>query len=122
MTGSSNPATGEDGAPVDARSGADVAEAIEVAERGSAVQEVHDRGTEDRSGAAPVEQVRGDPEMTEGEVVLGSGQPTEPPSEGLDPRVAAGSGGAQSQPGARISDRESAGEPLPGGPPFGEER
>jgi hypothetical protein len=120
MTEPANPATGEDGAPVDARSGGDIAEAIEVAERGSSVQQVHDRGTEDGSGAAPVEQVRGDPEMTEGEVVLGSGHPTQPPSKGLDPRVAAGSGGAQSQPGARMSDRESAGEPLPGGPPFEE--
>jgi hypothetical protein len=117
MTDPSNPATGEDGAPVDARSGEDVAEAIDVAERGSSVQEPHDRGTEDKSGAAPVEQVRDDPEMTEGEVVRGTGHPTRP-SAGLDPRAAAGSGGAQSQPGARISDRESAGEPLPGGPPF----
>jgi hypothetical protein len=118
MTDPSNPATGEDGAPVDARSGGDIAEAIEVAERGSSVPEVHDRGTEDRSGEAPVEQVRGDPEMTEGEVVLGSGHPTEP-SAGLDPR-AEGSGGAQSQPGARMSDRVSGGEPEPAGPPFEE--
>ena len=118
MSDPSNPATGEDGAPVDARSGADIAEAIDVAERGSSGQEPHDRGTEDKSGAAPVEQVRGDPEMTEGEVVLGEGHPTEPPSAGLDPRAAAGSGGAQSQPGARMSDRVSGGEPEPAGPPF----
>jgi hypothetical protein len=120
MTDPSNPATGEDGAPVDARSGADVAEAIEVAERGSSVREVHDRGTEDKSGAAPVEQVRGDHDMTEGEVVLGEGHATEPPSAGVDPRVAAGSGGAQSQPGARMSDRVAGGEPEPSGPPFDE--
>jgi hypothetical protein len=119
MTDPSTPATGEDGAPDDARSGADVAEAIEVAERGSSVQQVHDRGTEDRSGEAPVEQVRGDPEMTEGEVVLGSGSPTEPPSAGLDP-AEAGSGGAQSVVGARTSDRLAGGEPKPGGPPFDE--
>jgi hypothetical protein len=122
MTDPSTPgpgsSAGEDGAPVDARSGADVAEAIEVAERGSSVQQVHDRGTEDRSGQAPVEQVRGDPEMTEGEVVLGSGSPSEP-SAGLDPR-ADGSGGAQSQPGARVSDRLAGGEPAPSGPPFEE--
>jgi hypothetical protein len=117
MTDPSNPLSGEDGAPVDARSGADVAEAIEVAERGSSVRQVHDRGTEDKSGEAPVEQVRGDPEMTEGEVVLGSGRPTDPPSAGLDPR-AEGSGGAQSQPGARMSDRVAGGEPEPSGPPF----
>lgn len=118
MTDPSNPATGEDGAPVDSRSGADIAEAIDVAERGSSVQELHDRGTEDKSGAAPVEHVRGDPDMTEGEVVLGEGQPTDPRHAGLDPRTAAGSGGAQSQPGARISDRVAGGEPEPEGPPF----
>src|SRR5690348_18150452 len=111
MTDPSNPATGEDGAPVDVRSGDDIAEAIDVAERGSSVRELHDRGTEDKSGAAPVEQVYGDRDMTEGEVVVGEGSPTQPPSAGLDPRTAAGSGGAQSQPGARMSDRESAGEP-----------
>ncbi len=42
---SQQPAT--DGTSADhSRSGADIAEAIEVAERGSSVQEVHDRGTE----------------------------------------------------------------------------
>jgi hypothetical protein len=107
MTESSNPATGEDGAPVDARSGGEIAEAIEVAER-SSVREMHDRGTENRSGEAPVEQVGGDPGMTEGQVVQGEGNATDPPSAGLGPRPAAGSGGAQSQPGARMSDRESA--------------
>ena len=53
------------------RSGDDVAEAIEVAERGSSVQEVHDRPEDSKPGAAPVEQTAGDPEMTEGQVVLG---------------------------------------------------
>ena len=55
------------------RSGEDIAEAIEVAERGSAVEEVHDQGTEATSGTAPVEQAAGDPDMTEGQVVYGSG-------------------------------------------------
>jgi hypothetical protein len=55
--------------------------------------------------------------MTEGQVVLGEGE-AGTPSSGTDPREAAGSGGAQSQPGARMSDRASAGEPLPEGPPF----
>ena len=43
-----------DGTSADhSRSGDDIAEAIEVAERGSAVEEVHDRGTENevRGGA-----------------------------------------------------------------------
>ena len=53
------------------RSGDDVAEAIEVAERGSSVQEVHDRLEDSKPGAAPVERTAGDPEMTEGQVVLG---------------------------------------------------
>jgi hypothetical protein len=53
------------------RSGDDIAEAIEVAERDSSVEEVHDRGTENTTGEAPVEQRYGDPEMTEGQVVLG---------------------------------------------------
>ena len=53
------------------RSGDDVAEAIEVAERGSSVQEVHDRPQDSTPGTAPVERTAGDPEMTEGQVVLG---------------------------------------------------
>ena len=63
----------DDGAPDDARSGADIAEAIDVAEAGSQVRSPHDRGQFDTSGEAPVEQVRNDPEMTEGQVVYGSG-------------------------------------------------
>jgi hypothetical protein len=103
------------------RSGADVTEAVEVAERGSSVQEVHDRPEDTKPGTAPVEQTAGDPEMTEGQVVLGEGE-GEGEAEtdrapGIDPREA-GSGGAQSAPGARVSDRVSGGEPKPGGEPF----
>jgi hypothetical protein len=101
-----------------ARSGADVAEAIEVAEQGSAVQETHDEPPSAESGPARVERAAGDPEMTEGQVVLGEGEETGAPSSRVDPRETAGSGGAQSQPGARVSDRASAGEPAPDGPPF----
>jgi hypothetical protein len=90
---------------VDERSGADVAESIERAEDGS---RAHGPGT--------IESAAGDADMTQGEVVLGEGTPSAP-GAGLDPR-SAGSGGAQSAPGARMADRESAGEPLPGGPPF----
>ena len=60
MSSPEEPRTG-DTAPDHSRSGQDIAEAIEVAEAGSQVDEVHDRG-----GEAPVEQTRGDPEMTEG--------------------------------------------------------
>jgi hypothetical protein len=94
---------------VDERSGADIGESIERAERGSSVERVHD-------GSGSIESGEGDPEMTEGQVVLGEGTAS-PPGAGIDPREA-GSGGAQSAPGARMEDRESAGEPLPGGPPF----
>ena len=97
------------------RSGKDIAEAIEVAEEGSSVQEVHDRGTENKTGEAPVEQSAGDPEMTEGRVVLGEGEPGRHRTVGLDPE-AGSSGAAQSQPGARIADRVAAGETPPPDP------
>jgi hypothetical protein len=97
------------------RSGDDVAEAIEVAEEGSSVQEVHDRGTENESGHAPVEQTAGDPEMTEGQVVLGEGRPERHRAHDLDPEAGSG-GAAQSHPGARISDRVAAGETPPPDP------
>jgi hypothetical protein len=96
------------------RSGADISEAIEVAERGSSVQELHNRPEDTKSGEAPVEQTHGDPEMTEGQVVLGDND-----DEDAGPNPAeAGSGGAQSVVGARTSDRLAAGEPKPGGAPY----
>jgi hypothetical protein len=97
------------------RSGADIAEAIEVAERGSSIQELHNRPEDTKSGEAPVEQTHGDPEMTEGQVVLGEGDDDE--DAGPNP-AEAGSGGAQSVVGARTSDRLAAGEPKPGGAPY----
>jgi hypothetical protein len=100
------------------RSGTDVAEAIGVAEESSSVQKVHDRPEDTSSRSAPVEQAADDPEMTEGQVVLGDGE-GDTPRPGADPREA-GSGGAQSAPGARQPDRRSAGQPEPDGPPFGE--
>ncbi len=91
--------------PDDARSGADIAEAIAVAEAGSQVQAPHDRGQFDKSGQAPVEQVRDDPEMTEGQVVYGPG------SDGGTATAAAegvSSGAAQSVRGARPVDEAAA--------------
>ena len=84
------------------RSGDDIAEAIEVAEAGSQVERVHDRGTDNTTGEAPVEQTYGDPEMTEGQVVLGADESgrhrtADDPAEGT-------SGGAQSVQGARPID------------------
>ena len=94
---------------VDERSGADIGESIERAEQGSSVEHAHD-------GSGSIEGASDDPGMTHGQVVHGEGTPS-PPGAGIDPR-SAGSGGAQSAPGARMEDRESAGEPPPGGPPF----
>jgi hypothetical protein len=87
------------------RSGDDIAEAIEVAERGSAVEEVHDEGTEAKSGTAPVEQTAGDPDMTEGQVAYGSGGDEEGGAPGTSPAPTEQSSGvAQSQVGARPID------------------
>jgi hypothetical protein len=97
-----------DGTSADhSRSGDDIAEAIGVAERGSAVEEVHDQGTEARSGEAPVEQTAGDPEMTEGQVVYGEASDAGGGSAGPTPQS---SGAAQSVRGARASDQVAAGE------------
>ena len=84
------------------RSGDDVTEAVEVAERGSSVQDVHDQPERSKSGAAPVEHVAGDPSMTEGQVVGGEGGGSD-----ADP-VTPSSGAAQSQQGARASDKAAA--------------
>ncbi len=101
-----------DGTSADhSRSGDDIAEAIGVAEQGSSVVEVHDRGTEAKSGEAPVERSAGDPEMTEGQVVHGS----DAGGSGAAPGTSAGatpetSGVAQSVPGARPTDQVAAGQ------------
>ena len=99
----STPST-EGSSPDHSRSGEDIAEAIEVAERGSAVEEVHDRGTENTTGEAPVEQTAGDPEMTEGQVVYGRGEDSG--AEGGSPGPTdESSGAAQSVRGARPIDQ-----------------
>jgi hypothetical protein len=108
------PQSHPDGDPADpARSGADIAEAVEVAERGTAVQEVHT--PPGAPGTAPVEQAQGDPAMTGG--TGGPDEDEHPPAGNPDPSRA-GSGGAQSIVGARASDRVAAAEPLPDGPPY----
>jgi hypothetical protein len=89
------------------RSGDDVAEAIEVAERGSSVQDVHDAPQRSTSGEAPVEQAAGDPEMSEGQVVYGDDADGGTPPGAAEP---ASSGAAQSQRGARASDLRAAGD------------
>jgi hypothetical protein len=107
----------EDTSPDHSRSGQDIAESIEVAERGSAVEEVHDQGTEATSGEAPVERTAGDPEMTEGQVVYGSEGSGEGGSAapGTSPGPTADSSGvAQSVVAGRPSDDIAAGEDATG--------
>lgn len=101
------------------RSGADVVEAVETAAAGTPHGGVQTRPEEMKPHAAPVEQVHGDAAMTQGQVVDGPGDGSETPT---NPSPAeAGSGGAQSVVGARVSDRLSAGEEAAGGPPFSDE-
>jgi hypothetical protein len=99
------------------RSGENIAEAIEVAERDSAVEEVHDQGTEATSGEASVERSAGDPEMTEGQVVYGSddvgGAGAAAP--GTSPGATGDTSGvAQSVPSGRPTDDMAAGEDATG--------
>jgi hypothetical protein len=84
------------------RSGDDITEAVEVAERGSAVEDLHDQPERNKSGQAPVEQAAGDRAMTEGQVVGGEGGGSD-----ADPATPS-SGAAQSQRGARASDLAAA--------------
>ena len=103
MSSPEDPRTG-DTSPDHSRSGDDIAEAIEVAEAGSQVERVHDRGTENTTGEAPVEQTYADPEMTEGQVVLGEGTPGRHDAPASAPE-ARSSGAAQSVRGARPIDQ-----------------
>ena len=99
------------------RSGDDIAEAIEVAERGSAVEEVHDQGTEAKSGEAPVERSAGDPEMTEGQVAYGSddaGAGGEAAAGTTPAPTESSSGVAQSVVAGRTSDRVASGDESAG--------
>lgn len=102
----------------DARSGADVGEAVDVAESGTAAQDDHSHPERAKSGEAPVEQVFDDPAMTEGRrsetgAATAAGAAPSGPSS-----AAAGAGGAQSQAGPRESDRLAAGGPPTAGKPF----
>ncbi|WP_427135106.1 hypothetical protein [Pseudarthrobacter sp. S9] len=97
--------------------GADVGEAIEIAESGTKAQGEHAHPEQAKSGEAPVEQVLNDPAMTEGRIVTGSAKAAGAIPPGPSP-AEAGSGGAQSSTGARESDRLAAGEPPTAGSPF----
>jgi hypothetical protein len=115
MSSPEEPATA-DTSPDHSRSGNDIAEAIGVAERGSRVEEVHDRGSEATSGTAPVERTAGDPEMTEGQVVYGSDetggdQNDGDPAPGTTPGPSdTSSGVAQSVVAGRTPDRVASGD------------
>ena len=112
MTAPEEPRTG-DTSPDHSRSGNDIAEAIGVAERGTRVEEVHDRGTEATSGTAPVERTAGDPEMTEGQVAYGSDEIDDDgtPAPGTTPGPSdTSSGVAQSLLAGRTSDRVASGD------------
>jgi hypothetical protein len=86
------------------RSGADVVEGVETAAAGSEHGGVLRPPAESKPGTAPVEQTHGDPAMT--------GDADQPLSEVEVPETrmpeAPVSGGAQSAPSARVSDRISA--------------
>jgi len=101
------------------RSGADVVEALETAADGTQHGGVQTDPADMKPHAAPVEQARGDEAMTQGQLVDGPGIGKTTP-ENPSP-AAAGSGGAQSIVGGRGSDRISAGEQPPTGPPFDDE-
>lgn len=110
--------SGADALTDDSRSGADVGEAVDVAESGTKAQGDHSRPERAKTGEAPVEQVFNDPAMTEGQrTVPGPAGTTGGVPPGPSP-AEAGSGGAQSVVGPRESDRLAAGEPPAAGAPF----
>jgi len=102
----------------ESRSGADVGEAVEIAETGTKAQGDHSHPERAKSGEAPVEQVFNDPAMTQGQrTVTGSARTAGNVPPGPSP-AKAGSGGAQSVVGARESDRLAGGEQPTTGKPF----
>jgi hypothetical protein len=111
-------ARGADVPADDSRSGADVGEAVDIAESGTNAEGEHSHPERATSGEAPVEQVFNDPAMTEGQrTVTGSATTDGALPPGPSP-AEAGSGGAQSPIGARESDRLAAGVPPTAGEPF----
>lgn len=91
------------------RSGPDVAAAVGRAEEGTAVDRTH--RPPGAPGTSALEQAAGSAEPGTADGGVGRGP-------GPDP-AAAGSGGAQSQVGARLSDRAAAGQELPPDPSAG---
>lgn len=98
----------------DERSGDNVVEGVETLAAGTRSGGVQESPDDAHPGRAPVEQVGGDEDMTEGREVSGTGE-LDRDAQGTDPSAAptsAGvSGGAQSIAGGRVSDRVSSEEP-----------
>ncbi|MDQ2750807.1 MAG: hypothetical protein ABI775_00690 [Pseudonocardiales bacterium] len=105
------------GSPDETRGGPTFDEAVDNAEAGSQVEGVHTPSGEARPGESRVEQMPDVEGVTEGHVVGDKHAPSDTPKPGPAPG-GIGSGGAQRVEGARISDRISAGEAVPDGPPF----
>jgi hypothetical protein len=107
------------GSPDPDRGGETVDAAVENAETGSQVEGVHTPSGQAKSGESRVEKMADVSGVREPRV---DGEPegTPPPDPGPGP-ADLGAGGAQRLAGARISDRISAGEAVPEGPPFAED-
>ncbi len=104
------------GSPDPDRGGETVDAAVANAESGSQVEGVHTPSGQAASGESRVEKMTDVPGVTEPRV---DGEPADPPPSAPGPGPAdLGAGGAQRLAGARISDRVSAGEAVPDGPPF----
>lgn len=103
------------GSPDPSRGGRDIDEAVANAEGGSQVEGVHTPSGQAESGESRLEQMD-EVDLSGDSDAVGDGTGT-PPEPGPGPGDI-GSGGAQRIEGARISDRVSAGEPVPDGPPF----
>ncbi len=98
------------------RSGASIDEAIETAQAGSRVEGTHTTAQQADQSEERAAEIRD----YHAEAESGPGAPAGPPpvaERGPSP-TESGSGGAQNIMGARISDRVSAGEPVPDGAPF----
>jgi hypothetical protein len=105
------------GNPVHERSGPTVDAAVETAEEGSQVDGVHTPSGQEESGESRAERMADVPGLTEPPAEPTPVGSTPAPEPGPSPSEI-GSGGAQRIVGARISDRVSAGEPVPDGLPF----
>lgn len=106
------------GSPEHERSGPTIDEAVAKADSGSQAEGVHIPSGEAASGESRAEQMPDVDGLTEDGRVEGDPDEAGTPPEPAPSPTEIGSGGAQRSTGARVSDRISAGEPVPDGPPF----